>query len=232
LAPDNRYVLRSLTRFWVHQAEPDLALHFLSKFAATRRDPWLLAAQMAAEDVAHKGPSNWREAKRILSAEQFSDFELTELAAAFGTLELQAGSHKLARKMFRRSLTAPTENSVAQVQWASRRDSMINVSHELTAKASEALAWEKLALACGNDRGRRRPRGGLRRRPVDADAGDNCENHRRARELARSTINIGSVSILTDSPAFARVQATMLRALAPFPDARGAVVRRHPRLPR
>jgi hypothetical protein len=43
-------------------------------------------------------------------------------------------------------------------------------------------------------------------------------------ELARSTINIGSVSILTDSPAFARVQATMLRALAPFPDARGAVV--------
>jgi hypothetical protein len=44
-------------------------------------------------------------------------------------------------------------------------------------------------------------------------------------ELARSTINItGNVSILTDSPAFARVQATMLRALAPFPDARGAVV--------
>jgi hypothetical protein len=44
-------------------------------------------------------------------------------------------------------------------------------------------------------------------------------------ELARSTVNIhGNVSILTDSPAFARVQATMLRALAPFPDARGAVV--------
>jgi hypothetical protein len=36
-------------------------------------------------------------------------------------------------------------------------------------------------------------------------------------ELARSTINInGNVSILTDSPAFARVQATMLRALAGF----------------
>lgn len=147
LAPDNRYVLRSLTRFWVHQAEPDRALHFLSKSTATRRDPWLLAAQMAAEDVAQKGPSNWREAKRILSAEQFSDFQLTELAAAFGTLQLQAGSHRLARKMFRKSLTAPTENSVAQVQWASRRDPTINVSHEQTVKASEALAWEKLALA-------------------------------------------------------------------------------------
>ena len=43
-------------------------------------------------------------------------------------------------------------------------------------------------------------------------------------ELARSTINIGSVSILTDSPAFARVQATMLKALADHPAARNAVV--------
>jgi hypothetical protein len=43
-------------------------------------------------------------------------------------------------------------------------------------------------------------------------------------ELARSTINInGNVSI-TNSPEFAKVTATMLRALAPFPDARGAVV--------
>jgi len=144
LAPNNRYVLRSLTRFWVHQAEPDRALHFLSKSAATKRDPWLLAAQLAAEDVAEKKLTNWREAKRILGAEQFSDFELTELAAAFATLQLQAGSHKLARKMFRKSLAEPTENVVAQAQWASRRDPTINVSHELTAKASEALAWEKL----------------------------------------------------------------------------------------
>ena len=43
-------------------------------------------------------------------------------------------------------------------------------------------------------------------------------------ELARSTINInGNVSILADSPAFG-VQATMLRALAPYPEARHAVV--------
>lgn len=43
-------------------------------------------------------------------------------------------------------------------------------------------------------------------------------------ELARSTINInGNVAIMQSSE-FARVQAVMLRALAPFPDARGAVV--------
>jgi hypothetical protein len=45
-------------------------------------------------------------------------------------------------------------------------------------------------------------------------------------ELARSTINItGNVSILTDSPAFAKVQASLLRALAPHPAARADVAR-------
>jgi hypothetical protein len=43
-------------------------------------------------------------------------------------------------------------------------------------------------------------------------------------ELARSTININGNVAIVNSPEFARVQATMLRALAPFPDARCAVV--------
>jgi hypothetical protein len=45
-------------------------------------------------------------------------------------------------------------------------------------------------------------------------------------DLARSvnfTIN-NNVAVLTEHPAFARVQATLLQALAPFPEARGAVV--------
>jgi hypothetical protein len=44
-------------------------------------------------------------------------------------------------------------------------------------------------------------------------------------ELARSTINVTNNNIaVLNSPQFATLQATMLRALAPFPDARGAVV--------
>lgn len=43
-------------------------------------------------------------------------------------------------------------------------------------------------------------------------------------ELARSTININGNVAITNSPQFATVQATLLRALAPFPEARGAVV--------
>jgi hypothetical protein len=44
-------------------------------------------------------------------------------------------------------------------------------------------------------------------------------------ELARSTVNItGNVNILADSPAFARVQAAILKALARHHDARADVV--------
>lgn len=144
VAPNNRYVLRSLTRFLVHAKKPDLALDFLNKSSALQADPWLLAAFLAAEDVAGKTTNAWRQTKRLLSEDRFSDFELAELRAAAGTLHLEAGSHKLARKMFRSSMTEPTENAVAQAHWANRRDSSIDVVQgDVAPNAFEALAWEQ-----------------------------------------------------------------------------------------
>jgi hypothetical protein len=44
-------------------------------------------------------------------------------------------------------------------------------------------------------------------------------------DLARSVnFNVTNIAMLAEHPAFATLQATMLRALAPFPDARAAVV--------
>lgn len=47
-------------------------------------------------------------------------------------------------------------------------------------------------------------------------------------DLARSTTynisNVTNVAVLAEHPAFLQIQATLLRALAPFPDARNAVV--------
>jgi hypothetical protein len=46
-------------------------------------------------------------------------------------------------------------------------------------------------------------------------------------DLARSTtynITTNNVALLAENPAFARLQATLLRALGPYPDARSAVV--------
>jgi len=42
--------------------------------------------------------------------------------------------------------------------------------------------------------------------------------------MAQSVNITNNVAILSESPAFLKVQATMLRALAAFPDARASVV--------
>jgi tetratricopeptide (TPR) repeat protein len=49
------------------------------------------------------------------------------LASALGTLELKAGNDKRARRLFRQALREPTENSLAQAEWASNRISGLTI---------------------------------------------------------------------------------------------------------
>jgi tetratricopeptide (TPR) repeat protein len=142
LSPENRYVIRSAVRLRLHAREPDAALAILSRNSGTRRDPWLLAAEIAVADLAHQRSRNVRRAQAMLDAGQFSDFELSELASALGTLELDAGDHRQARKLFRRALVAPTDNSVAQAEWAAPRLGL-EVGEEPLA---ERTSWEARAL--------------------------------------------------------------------------------------
>jgi tetratricopeptide (TPR) repeat protein len=57
----------------------------------------------------------------MLEDGSFRDIEHAELAAELGTIELVGGADKQSRKLFDRSLDAPTGNSLAQAEWASRR---------------------------------------------------------------------------------------------------------------
>jgi hypothetical protein len=72
------------------------------------------------------------------------------LASAVGTLELHNGKVKLARDLFKAALAAPTENSVAQVEWAQRQQHIPGIDVELermrveTPRSFEARAWDHL----------------------------------------------------------------------------------------
>lgn len=142
LSPKNRYVLRSAVRLRLHAREPDAALAILSRNSRTKHDPWLLAAEIAVADLADQRSHNVRRAQAMMDAGQFSDFELSELAGALGTLELDAGDHRQARKLFRRALVAPTDNAVAQAEWAAPRLGL-EVGEEPLA---ERTSWEARAL--------------------------------------------------------------------------------------
>lgn len=118
LAPDSRFVLRSATRFYVHRGQPDKALGLIRRSSRSASDPWLVSCDIVVSSVAGQAPQNMRVARQLLSAGSIPLEHLTELASAVGTLELEAGRAKEARRLFNQALQRPNDNTVSQVQWA------------------------------------------------------------------------------------------------------------------
>jgi tetratricopeptide (TPR) repeat protein len=146
LAPDDRFVLRSAARLNLHQHNPNEALRLLRGSTRTRVDPWLLAAEVAAASVAGKSTRYVREGRRILASD-LDPWHLNELASAFGTLEIQDGTKSHARRLFTQALRAPTDNTIAQVQWAERYVPSLTLSADMwkRPRVYEARAWDKYA---------------------------------------------------------------------------------------
>lgn len=130
LAADNRFVLRSASRFWVHLGDPERAHNLIVKSEVTRNDPWILAAEIATSSASGKTSKFIRTAYRMLSDSSYRAKHLSELASAVATLELYSGSIKKARKLFAQSLMEPTENSIAQAVWATKKDYRIRIENQ------------------------------------------------------------------------------------------------------
>jgi tetratricopeptide (TPR) repeat protein len=85
---------------------------------------------------------------------------VSELATALGTLELTGGHTQRARKLFRAALEAPTDNALAQAEWASRNrvglaltDENLNRPRSFEARAQELRAkgeWEPALVEARN----------------------------------------------------------------------------------
>lgn len=127
LSPGNRFVLRSAARFFVHYRDPAFAHRLLRNADSIRVDPWLIAAELGVASAAKTGPRFAVSGRKVLADAKFSPFSTTELASALGTLELENGKVRQAKQLFRSSLNAPTENSLAQAEWASDHVSGLQV---------------------------------------------------------------------------------------------------------
>lgn len=117
---ENRFILRSASRLFVLGKDAGRAHGLVSGSLLTRSDPWLLAAELALASVAERSPTYVRRSREMVHSNAFSPWHTSELASELGTLELEAGSDKSARKLFRAALIDPTDNAVAQAEWASR----------------------------------------------------------------------------------------------------------------
>ena len=158
LSPENRYIVRSFVRFFVHSGDNERALSAL-KFTLTTNDPWLLSANVATADLANSTKSIPLKRIRNLLNSDIAPFQTTELAGSLATLELGSGKVKVARKLFQKSALAPNDNSLAQIGWANREASFtirfepatVPLSFEAaTQELEEKEDWRNSIEACKN----------------------------------------------------------------------------------
>lgn len=117
LAPDNRLVLRSAARFFIHMDRWDKAYLLLSRSHRTPQDPWLTSTLISTGLYTGERVPGSRHTQKLVEAVPIE--HATELLSSLGTAELTAGADRKAVRLFRRSLEAPTENVLAQAEWAS-----------------------------------------------------------------------------------------------------------------
>jgi tetratricopeptide (TPR) repeat protein len=144
VARRNRYLCRAAARLFVHVEDPDRALSLLRSEPDIKQDPWLLAAEIAISSITAKSSRLLDAGARIMESSQFDNRQLSELASALGTVELDHGGAKRAKALFHRSLVAPTENALAQAQWALERNTKIVIPE---AAWSTPASYEAKALA-------------------------------------------------------------------------------------
>ena len=145
LAPNNRHVLRSASRLYLHLDEFDRAHDLIARNPATKSDPWLLSAEIALSQVAERRPSYYKVGVSVLSETRHLPRQLTELAGAVATTELLDGSRKKAGRYFRQSIIDPNGNALAQAEWASAAFGGMALVSEKNLKAADE-AYEAKAF--------------------------------------------------------------------------------------
>lgn len=146
MAPESRLILRSAVRLYVNAHNPERAIGIIRGAAVTPHDPWLIAAEISASSAGDRTPKFAKVGRSTLQADHHAPFHLSELAGAMATLEYSAGGTRTARRLFQRSLVDPTENAVAQAEWAARRLKLLTLDPQLLAAPGtfEATARDRV----------------------------------------------------------------------------------------
>jgi tetratricopeptide (TPR) repeat protein len=153
LVPHNRFVLRSAVRMLVSQGHFDEGLAVLRN--APPADPWLAAARISLSDLMQQTPSNVTRAIQLL--DDRPPHQISELAAALGTLELnESFSSRRAKRFFKLSSQAPNDNAVAQLRWANEtrgipfQPALLSTERSYEARTGQAVRQKDWALAVRN----------------------------------------------------------------------------------
>jgi tetratricopeptide (TPR) repeat protein len=118
--PNHRFILRTASRFFVHNQEPDYAFYLLSRSARTVQDPWLLSALLSVATILEKPERYVKKAKLVLQSGGFDPRHISELAGALATVQINEGKNREVKRNLNKALIAPNDNTVAQAMWVSQ----------------------------------------------------------------------------------------------------------------
>lgn len=115
LAPNNRTVLRTAARFFVHIGQESRGHRLICNHVRTATDPWLMASEIALADLAKRDSKFMKLGSRIVDdGRQFAPAHMSELSGAVAVQQLKDGSVKRARKSQLMALRSPNDNVIAQ----------------------------------------------------------------------------------------------------------------------
>jgi tetratricopeptide (TPR) repeat protein len=143
LSQGNRQIQRFAARFYVHVGEPDHALALIRASPTIRRDPFLIASEIAISEAFELKSKFVSDGRRLIETAHYRMDELNELYAALSTMEFWAGNGKKAKKLLRSALSAPNENTLAQAEFLDNRfDFPFDPSEYDAPCKHEALSWD------------------------------------------------------------------------------------------
>ena len=131
LDKNNRFVIRSGVRLFLHYNQYDYAYYLIKNSDLLNYDPWVNATYISVSQLLDRSINNLKESKRFIENKNFSKFDISELACSIGTLQLSMGKDKEAKKMFKEAIIEPNDNSAAQLQWISKNVTKIQEIEKL-----------------------------------------------------------------------------------------------------
>lgn len=132
IAPVNRFVLRSAVRLFVHLGEVDYAHSILRKnIKKIKNDPWLLSAEISVASLVGKTSNFIKDGKLVIENKNYTQYSLSELLSALGTLELSYGFNKKGKNLLKKSLITPNDNVVAQASWVNSQIEKIEIDEDI-----------------------------------------------------------------------------------------------------
>ena len=147
-APNDRFVIRCASRFYLNQGDPEKAYHIVQNCEATPYDPWLLAVEISLAKVVQEKPNFLEQGYKVVDNRNIKPLHISELASVLGTVELFNGSYNSAKKYFKKSLKDPTGSSMAQAAWVTGRDDSItltipSIPKDLESREAEVFYYSK-----------------------------------------------------------------------------------------